>query len=195
MRSAQQRLIGALSALGGTALTVDTRRGALTWSVGSVGTQDEYDADKLSGRHGPTGRVIATATVLITARDMDLLPRISDALAAVDQLHVANVSWHVDSDNPAWRDVRADAIAAAVSKGRDYADALGGTVTKVEHVADAGLLASGDRSFFARAAYGHGGVDMAASTGPGDSPSLDPVPQEISAVVEARLVAQLPTLT
>ena len=193
VRTAQQRLIGLLSGLGGTVLTVQTERGALTWSLGSIGTQDEHDFDKATGRHGPTGQIIANAAVVVTARDLALLSQLADALASVDQLHINAVSWHVDGDNPAWRDVRAAAIADAISKGRDYAEALDGTVTKVDHVADAGLLGAGQGPFFARAAS-LSGAGIAASGVPGDSPSLDPVPQEISAVVEARLVAQLPTL-
>lgn len=83
-------------------------------------------------------------------------------------------------------DVRAAAIQAAIRKGSDYATALGGSLRTVEHVADAGLL-GGDgaqhrvASPMARAA--------AAAGGEPDAPSLDPVPQELVAIIEARLTA------
>jgi uncharacterized protein len=78
------------------------------------------------------------------------------------------------------------AILAAVRKGSDYATALGGTLRTVEHIADAGLL-GGDgaqprlASPMVRAA--------AAADGEPDAPSLDPVPQELVAIIEARFTA------
>jgi uncharacterized protein YggE len=192
LRAAQQVLIGALTELGGTPLTVESRRSGLTWSVGSVGTHDEHDLDKASGRHSPTGRVIANARVVITGRDMALLPKLEEAVGSVERLNVDGITWHVDVDNEEWRAVRADAIAAALAKGRDYAAALGGTVTTVDHVADAGLLSSGDMQAARALSYGSPGAATAAEfSGPSSTPSLDPVPQEIHAVVEARLTAQI----
>jgi hypothetical protein len=46
-------------------------------------------------------------------------------LAAHPGLNVHGVMWHVDWDNPAWPQVRAAAIGAAIGKARDYAAALG----------------------------------------------------------------------
>jgi uncharacterized protein YggE len=195
LRAAQHALIGSLTGLGGVPLTVESRRSALTWSVGSVATHDEHDVDKATGRHGPTGRVIANAAVVITARDMTLLKGVGEALASVERLNVDGVSWHVDADNEQWRGVRADAIAAAIDKGRDYALALGGTVRRVEHVADAGLLGSGDAPAGHEMSFGLAASARSAEFGgPAGTPSLDPVPQEIQAVVEARLIAEVEPL-
>ena len=197
VRAAQQRLIGELSGMGGVVLSVESRRTPLTWSMGSTGTHEEHDFDRRTGNHGPTGRLVANGSVVITARDMGLLANLGVALARVEQLHVEYVGWHVDSDNAAWREVRADAIAAAISKARDYAAALGGAVTSVEHVADVGLLTSGAGEIEGRR-IAHPVALMASAEGfdgAGDAPSLDPVPQEIHAVVEARLVAEIAPLT
>src|SRR5205809_494446 len=76
---------------------------------------------------------------------VDALDGLGDVLAAHPGLNVHGVTWHVDWDNPAWPQVRADAIGAAIGKARDYAAALGATVRHVEHIADAGLL-GGDTS-------------------------------------------------
>ena len=96
------------------------------------------------------------------------------------------VSWHVDWDNPGWHDVRAAAIQDAIGKGRDYAAALAGTLRGVQHIADAGLLGTDNAPprFM-------GGAARAFSAGGGepDTPSLDPVPQELTAIIEARLTA------
>jgi uncharacterized protein len=94
------------------------------------------------------------------------------------------VTWHVDWDNPAWPQVRAAAIRAAIGKARDYAAALGATVRHVEHIADAGLL-GGDTAPY------HTVRSMAFSaSGGGDQPgipALIPVPQELTATIEARV--------
>ena len=191
VRASQQRLTGALTDLGGDVLTVATQGSALTWSVGSVTTHDEHDFDKATGQHGATGRVVANAGVTITVRDLSSVNAVGDELASIEGLHINSVDWHVDRDNAAWRVVRADAIAAAMDKGRDYAAALGGTVTSVEHIADAGLLGGADSSFRASSLM-HAPAAARGMGGPADVPSLDPVPQDIYAVVEARLVASVP---
>src|SRR6185437_8742349 len=48
-------LTGELAGLGGQALTPDTSRSPLTWSAQSLSVQPEYDHDKTTGAHGPTG--------------------------------------------------------------------------------------------------------------------------------------------
>jgi uncharacterized protein len=74
-----------------------------------------------------------------------------------------------------------------MAKGRDYAAALGGRLSAVEHIADPGLI-GGEVQHWA----GTGGrsVRFASSGGEtADAPSLDPVPQELAALIEARFTA------
>ena len=87
-----------------------------------------------------SGLVIATVALRVTVRDLGRLDDLSGVLAAQPGLNVHGVTWHVDWDNPAWPQVRAAAINAAIGKARDYAAALGASVRQVEHIADAGLL-------------------------------------------------------
>lgn len=108
------------------------------------------------------------------------------SLAAHEDLSVHEVSWDVDWDNPAWPQVRAAAIRAAISKGRDYAAALGGSLRTVEHIADTGLLGGADGQ--SRFVTGRA-VHAASMTAESDVPSLDPVPQELTATIDARLTA------
>ena len=176
-----------LAARGGVALDSGTGRHPLTWSAQSATTQVERAYDDQTGRRQPTGQVTAAVAVVITVRAFGLLDALGTLLAAHEPVSVHNVAWQVDWDNPAWQDVRAAAIQAAIAKARDYATALGGSLRSVEHVADAGLL-GGDggqqrftASLMARAA--------AAAGGEPDAPSLDPVPQELAAIIEARFTA------
>ncbi|HJQ02670.1 MAG TPA: SIMPL domain-containing protein [Jatrophihabitans sp.] len=178
---------GELAALGGQPLTPDTVRAPLTWSAQSLSVQAEYDHDKATGRHGPTGRHHASVALLLTLRDFTLSETITGTITGHSELSVHSVNWAVDADNPGWQQVRADAIQAALRTGQHYAAALGGTVVAVQHVADAGLLggeAPGPHVALAYAASAGGGLSS-----PGDTIALDPVPQELSATIEARFTA------
>jgi uncharacterized protein len=130
-----------------------------------------------------TGQVTATVALRVTLRDLDTLDAVSGALAAHQSLTVHAVTWHVDWDNPAWPQVRAAAIRAAIGKARDYAAALGVTVHHVEHVADAGLL-GGDALAYQPVRLAAKAFSVGAE-GPG-TPELNPVPQELIATIDAR---------
>ena len=183
-----------LAAHGGVTLEADTERHPLTWLAHSVTTHAERAYDDRTGRHEPTGQVTAEVAVMITVRAFELLDPLGAILAAHEAISVHQVAWYVDWDNPAWPDVRAAAIQAAIRKGRDYAAALGSSLRSVEHIADAGLLGGNDaQPRFATSA----GYARAASRGgeESDAPSLDPVPQELTAIVEARFTADGVSLT
>jgi hypothetical protein len=126
-------------------------------------------------------------------RDFDLLEVLGAHLSSHEDLHVQQVSWQVDSDNPGWAHVRAAAIHAAIDKGRDYAAALGVSLVEVLHVADAGLLDGDPRSMGAGRALS--ATMSRGGSSPTDSPSLDPEPQELTATIDARLRATAVSLT
>src|SRR5215471_9872744 len=171
-----------LAAQGGVALGAGTGRHPLTWSAQSATTYVEHAYDDRTGRHQPTGQVTAAVAVVLTVRAFGLLDPLGAILAAHEAVSMRGVDWRVDWDNAAWQDVRAAAIQAAVRKGSDYATALGGTLRTVEHIADAGLL-GGDG---AQPRLASPMVHAAAAGGEPDAPSLDPVPQELVAIIEAR---------
>jgi uncharacterized protein len=186
-------LTAGLAAQGGVALDAGTGRRPLTWSAQSATTHAERAYDDKTGRHQLTGRVTAAVAVVITVRAFGLLDALGAVLAAHEAVSVHHVDWQVDWDNPAWPDVRAAAIQAAISKGRDYAAALGGSLRTVEHIADAGLLGGdGAQPRFSGASPMRA---AAAAGGESDAPSLDPVPQELVAIIEARFTAGGVSLT
>jgi uncharacterized protein YggE len=176
-----------LAARGGVALDAGSGRHPLTWSAQSVTTYAERVHDENTGRYQPTGQVTAAVAVVIGVRAFELLDALGTVLAAREAVTVHEVTWHVDWDNPAWPGVRAAAVQAAIAKGRDYAAALGGWLLGVQHIADAGLLSGGN----AQPGFTGRAMRRAASRGgeEPDAPSLDPVPQELAAIVEARFTA------
>jgi uncharacterized protein YggE len=174
------RLTADLVALGGVPFDEATGRRPLTWSAYSSTTREESYHDKETGLLQRTGQVTATVALQVTLRDLDRLDDLSDLLAAHPGLNVYGMTWHVDWDNPAWPQVRAAAIGAALGKARDYAAALGATLRHVEHIADAGLL-GGDTASHVVASRA-----SRARAGQSGTPSLNPVPQELTATIEAR---------
>jgi uncharacterized protein YggE len=177
------RLTADLAALGAVPFDEGAGRRPLTWSAYSSATREELYHDKETMQMERTGRVTATVALRVTVRDLDALDGLSGVLAAQPGLNVHGVTWHVDWDNPAWPQVRAAAISAAIGKARDYAAALGATVQRVEHIADAGLLGNDTaphHTVYSMAYRSGGGGDQ-----PG-TPALTPVPQELIATIEAR---------
>jgi uncharacterized protein len=177
-------LTGALASLGGVPLDAQSTRAPLTWSAHSASTRPEF-TDKRTGEYVRTGRSIATVSVLITVRDFGLLGTLGDQLATLEPFRLYQVSWQVDWDNSAWARLRADAIRAAVAKARDYVRTLGGELSGIDHIADSGMLSAGDGEL-------PRGMRMSSSSGrgEGDWPDLDPPPQDLRVMIEARFTAR-----
>jgi len=175
-------LTAGLAALGAVPFDAGAGRHPLTWSAYSSATQEELRHDKETGQMERTGQVTATVSLRFTVRDLDLLDDLAGVVAAQPDLNVHGVTWHVDWDNPAWPQVRAAAIGAAMGKARDYAAALGAAVRHVEHIADAGLLGGDTTSYQA----GYSAAFRATRGGQSGTPALTPVPQELVATIDAR---------
>jgi uncharacterized protein len=190
--TAHAAALDGLRSLGGVVLTVSSTDAPLTWSTRSFSARVHYDHDYQTGQPHPAGWA-AFVPVSVVLRDLSRLADLTRLLASLPDLEVSYVSWSVDPRNPAWPVVRAAAIRDAIAKARDYAAALGGQVTALLHVADAGLLGSGVDNMRALRHEGHA-FAMAGSADGGDAPTLDPVPQEISAVIEARFEARVEAL-
>jgi len=191
--AALERLTTDLTSLGAVVLTVGTERNALTWLARSATTWAEHEHNKITGVNEPTGRVTATVNLQIALRAFDLLEGLGARLSSHEDLHIHNVSWQVDSDNPGWAHVRAAAIHSAIDKGSDYAAALGVSVVEVLQVADAGLLDGGTGQRGAGQALAS--ALFRGGSSPSDTPSLDPEPQELTATIDARILATAVTLT
>ena len=191
----EQALIERLRDLGGVALSIASERAELTWSFGGPRVSEERGHNDRTGEHGPTGRFTGSVSVSIVLRRLGQLPELADTLLSSERLDVEHLEWLVDAENRAWRDVRADAITSALAKADDYAATLGGVVQRVEHVADAGLLTGiGDDGRRLRTDASQQAFTASATSRGGEwgTPVLDPVPQQIRAVIDARVIADVP---
>ncbi len=186
-----QRLLTAdLDSMGGLPFTVENKDAPLTWSWHSANTWRERGPDLEPRQPHEVDRVVSSVSVSVVLRDLRRLEALGVALGAQEDVDVHGVRWQVDDDNPAWGLVRAAAIHAAILKARDYASALGGSLERLDHLADAGLLGGADDRWAAQAMSSGGRRDRDA-----DSPTLDPVPQDLTATIDARFVASVASLT
>ncbi|MFD2767382.1 SIMPL domain-containing protein [Micromonospora eburnea] len=133
-------------------------------------------------------RVVAyhgSVTTAVTVADFTALGELMLRLADQDQVEVAGPWWALRPDSPAYREARHAAIADALARAREYAEALGARVTALVELADTGLAAA--PPMLAKAAYARAG----------DAPpelELDPQPQPVQAAVEARFTISEPVL-
>lgn len=116
-----------------------------------------------------------------TAAAPAVLGRLTDTSA-----QIGYISWCLDPDNPAYREVRQESVADAVRAANDFAAALGRDLGDLRVLADAGLLGAegsvGPVPMMARA--------MGADAGVGGPTDLDPAPQTVVATVEATFSLQ-----
>ncbi|MEU4676729.1 SIMPL domain-containing protein [Micromonospora sp. NPDC023737] len=127
-----------------------------------------------------TERVVAwhgAVTTTVTVSDFTALGELMLRLAEQDQVEIAGPWWSLRPDSPAYRQVRHAAIAEALARGREYAEALGARVTALIELADTGV----ERPMMARMAYAGG-----PEAGGRPELDLDPQPQSVQAAVQAR---------
>ncbi|MFI2646395.1 SIMPL domain-containing protein [Micromonospora fulviviridis] len=133
-------------------------------------------------------RVVAyhgSVTTTVTVVDFTALGELMLRLADQEQVEVAGPWWSLRADSPAYREARHAAIADALARAREYAEALGARVTALLELADTGLATA--PPMMAKAGFGRAG-----QTAP--ELELDPQPQPVQAAVEARFTISEPVL-
>ncbi|MEH1168046.1 SIMPL domain-containing protein [Micromonospora sp. CPCC 205539] len=127
---------------------------------------------------------LGSVTTTVTVTDFTALGELMLRLAEQDQVEVSGPWWELRPDSPAHREARHAAIADALQRGREYAEALGARITSLLELADA---AQDEHPMFARAAFAGGG---------GGRPELelDPETQTVRAAVRARFTISDPVL-
>ncbi|SCE76419.1 hypothetical protein GA0070558_105189 [Micromonospora haikouensis] len=146
-----------------------------------VWPQTRRSGERVVAWHGSVGTTV-------TVTDFTALGELMLRLADQDQVEIAGPWWLLRPDSPAHRDARHAAIADALARAREYAEALGARVTALLELADTGAA---PQPMFARAAFAGGGGGE--SGGPPEL-DLDPQPQSVHAAVEARFTISEPVL-
>ncbi|MFF4890104.1 SIMPL domain-containing protein [Micromonospora chersina] len=133
-------------------------------------------------------RVVAyhgSVTTTVTVVDFTALGELMLRLADQEQVEVAGPWWSLRPDSPAYREARHAAIADALARAREYAEALGARVTALLELADTGLATA--PPMMAKAGFARAG-EAAPEL------ELDPQPQPVQAAVEARFTISEPVL-
>jgi uncharacterized protein YggE len=150
-------------------------------------TSRVYVHPEVKGSRERVSAYAGTVSTTITFTDFSQLGDIVLSLADQDQTSVYGPSWSLRPDSPAYREARRDAIADALRRAREYADALGARLVRLVELTDSGL--GGDRSPRPMAFAMRGN---AMSQPP--QLELDPERQTVQAAIEARFVISEPTL-
>lgn len=143
---------------------------------------------------GSGERIVAyhgNVRTVVTVADFAVLGELMLRLAGEEQTTVDGPWWALRRGSPAHREARRAAIADALERAREYADALGARVTGLVELTDAGLGS--------QPVVRDGGMRMMAfkaGAAQVEAPSLDLEPQRqpVHATIEARLRISDPTL-
>lgn len=135
--------------------------------------------ERVSGYRGEISTVLTVTDFAVLG---DLVLHVADQ----DQVSVFGPEWRLRPDSPVHGDARRAAIADAIARARDYADALGSVVLGLELLADSGL-GGGQRA-------GHA-VSLGFMARDASQPlDLEPQRQLVHAEVEARFRISAPTI-
>lgn len=126
-----------------------------------------------------------SVTTTVTVRDFTVLGELMLRLADGERSAVNGPWWELRPDSPAHREARQAAIADALTRAREYAEALGARVTGLLELADTGLAGAPVPMQTMAYAPEASGIPQLA---------LDPEPQTVRAAVEARFSISEPAL-
>jgi uncharacterized protein YggE len=148
-----------------------------------------------SGKRGE--RVSAyngSVSTTVTVTDFAALGEMMLAVGGQDQTQVHGPRWSVRPDSPVFKEARRAAVADAISRAGEYAEALSAEVVELVELADPGLSGRAEGiAQFSPQGYG-GGILSAKSAGGYADLKLDPQRQRIQATVEARFTITAPVL-
>jgi uncharacterized protein len=130
-----------------------------------------------------------SVSVQVTVTDFAVLGELLLRLADQDQTTVNGPWWALRPNSPAYREARHEAIADALTRAREYAEALGARVTRLLELADSGLSRV-DSAAYARTAA----QPMFAMQEGAPGLDLEPRLQQVYAAVEARFAITDPEL-
>ena len=153
----------------------------------------------------PNERITGYTAVIRHGVTVTGFPQLGDLVARLAELEMVDVNgpwWALRRDSPTYREARKTAVRQAVDRARDYAEALGATLTGLVELADTGLLSEAVDPGYAPmggAPVAPAAMRMASAAG-GGAPQpvtldLEPVRQTVRATVEARFRMSAPPET
>jgi len=156
---------------------------------GMVTVRPEFKDGK--ARERITGYV-AQANLTATVKDFAVLGDLVVGLADREMVAVTGPTWQLRAGSPVHRKARLAAVADATQRGREYAEAFGGTITGLIEAADTGLLAPQPEPGVLRAGLA---APAAVAQAYQAAPEFDfePAKQTVCAEIEARFTMTAPS--
>jgi uncharacterized protein YggE len=127
-----------------------------------------------------------SVTTTVTVSDFEVLGDLLLRLAGEEQTSISGPWWRLRPGSTAGADVRRAAIADALSRARDYADAVGSRVQRLIEIADAGTEDHHPMFRAMNLSAGSGGSEG------GPELEVDPQPQTVQATVVVRVEISAP---
>lgn len=127
-----------------------------------------------------------SVTTTVTVTDFGVLGELMLRLADTDQATVSGPWWALRPGSPVHQAARRAAIDEALTRAREYADALGARVTALLELSDTGMT---NQPMMARAGY----AMLQEDASPLEL-DLDPQVQTVQASIEARFLISTPTV-
>jgi uncharacterized protein YggE len=131
-----------------------------------------------------------SVSTTVTVNDFTVLGELIMQAASLDQTSVFGPTWSLRPDSAVYRETRHAAIADALSRAREYAQALGARLVRLVELADPGLSHTGPAPGRDRVVGLSAQVSSMAAEVPGLD--LDPQRQVVYAAVEARFAISEP---
>lgn len=131
--------------------------------------------------------------VRVTVADLAIVGELVARLAEFEAVAIEGPYWRLRRSSPVYQKARGQAVAEALARARDYAEAVGSRIVGLIELADAGLT-TGTVPPMPRkpGAVVYGGRAMASSAQEPPALDLEPQQQTVYASVEARFRATQP---
>jgi uncharacterized protein YggE len=129
---------------------------------------------------------VGSMTTTVTVTDFSVLGELLLRLANQDQTAVYGPWWQLRPGSTVGAEVRKSAIADALNRAREYADAVGARVDRLVEILDDGT--GGAHPMMTRSAFDGGGPERDLSL------DIDPRQQTVQAAVIVRVAITEPTI-
>jgi len=156
---------------------LDGHRGALgAATTDAVAVHPESDGSRVTGH-------VATTTTRLELDDVGVAGELAVSVAGLADASLHGPHWRLSRSHPAHQDVRTRAVADAITRARAYADALGGRLTGLVEVRDAGARGGSPRAE---------SFTFAAAAAAAPQLDLRPAPLEVRGSVEVTFTMSEP---
>lgn len=132
--------------------------------------------------------------IRVTVADLAMLGELVARLTEFEAATIEGPHWRLRRSSPVYREARSRAVAEAVTRARDYAEAIGSRIVGLIELADSGLTTTVTPRPRPTGPVMYGARAMSVNAPEPPALDLEPQQQTVYASVEARFQAAQPDL-